>query len=692
MSANDTIKLLLIHDSVDEANRLVSLLRNAGYNVSPKHAESERDLPKLLQNASWDLILAQFECNTISPQSIFHHARRLNRDIPVVLIAKDLNTSVVEGLRMGASDTLGMDEDQHLLLVVSRTLYNLNQRRRLRYWKRRYSEAETRCQQLLHSSRDAIAIVKEGTYIYANDSYAQLFGYMDREEMLCLPVIDTVAPESQNKIKPLLKSLFTEEAWEPQELQFTALRADDLPIDIHMSTAQVEYEDEPALQFLIKSDVFQYQDNNAEVVQTQNNLTEIRLHKLIEQINTAIRRATQMNKDSLLLQIQLDQFAELRQENGIKISEDLLHQVGKKIDTLITDNHVTGRYQEDSFLVLMPDTDADAALRLAENLCHQLANDIIEIGDQTFAVTLSIGLSVISDAISTVESILDRCQQAIDSVHAKDGAGNGAKLYELEFSPSIKEIDTNIEAMGRKLLGNNQFEILYQPIIGLHGESKPTYEALIRVNADANPKDFPVDFIAQLFKTEAAREIDRWVIHEAVMALSEKQRSDPSTRLFINISHHTFCDPEFTSWLDITLKPVDISPSSLVFQLSEIEVGRHLNHATAVVDKLKKMGGHVSLVHFGVSINPLQLLERLPVDFVKLDRQLVDKAYENEEGQEALENIINTLRATDEKVIVPFIESPALMPTLWRLGVQYIQGYYLQAPQPNMSYDFNSDA
>ena len=71
--SNNTLKLLLVHDHVDEADRLASLLRNASYKVSPKHVESEKDLPQLLQNNSWDLILAQYECTAVSMQAILHN-------------------------------------------------------------------------------------------------------------------------------------------------------------------------------------------------------------------------------------------------------------------------------------------------------------------------------------------------------------------------------------------------------------------------------------------------------------------------------------------------------------------------------------------------------------------------------------------------------------------------------------------
>ena len=701
MQQDNTLKTLFIHNHIDEADRLASLLRNAGYKVSPKHVESEGDLPQLLQNNSWDLILAQYECTTISMQAIFHNTRRLNRDIPVITISENPVTARVEGLRLGASDVVGIDDDQHLLLVVSRALYNLGQRRRLRHWKRRYSEAETRCQELLHNSRDAIAIIKEGTYIYSNDSYAQLFGYMDSDEMLCLPVIDSIAPQDQEQVKVLLKSQYTDETWESSERQFQGIRSDDLPIDLTVAVSQIEYEEEPALQFCINHNFFSpaghVQVPNQPPVEQQeqsSGYTEIRLHKLIEHINAAIRRAAQMDKDSLLMLIKLDQYDHLREENGIKATEDLLHQLAHLVEKYTLDQHTLSRFQEDSFIMLLPSTDADSGLRMAENLCDQVAKEIIEVEQQTFAATLSIGLTVISEAVTSVESTISRCSDAIDKLRDEQPdthIGNGARLYELEFSPSIDEIGANTEIMGRKLLGEGQFELLFQPIISLQGQTLPLYEVLIHIKPEASPKNFPVDFISQIFKTSAGIDIDRWVIRQALIELKEKQHTSPETRIFINLSQSTFCDPEFTNWVIDLMKGSGVAPETLIFQLRELDINRYLNQAIDVSKTLREQGCKVALSHFGLSLDPVNMLERLSVDYIKLDRMMVDKAQEGEDGQEAIEATINQLRSSDEIIIVPFIENPSMMPTLWKMGVHYIQGHYLQAPQPHMNYDFSDD-
>ena len=344
--------------------------------------------------------------------------------------------------------------------------------------------------------------------------------------------------------------------------------------------------------------------------------------------------------------------------------------------------------------MLLPSTDADNGLRLAENLCNQVAQEIIDVGQQTFAATLSIGLTVISEAVTSVESAIGRCGEAIEKLRNEQPdshIGNGARLYELEFSPSIDEIGANTEIMGRRLLGNEQFELLFQPIISLHGQTLPLYEVLIHIKPEASPKDYPVDFISQIFKTDAGADIDRWVIRQAFIELREKQQSTPETRLFINLSQSTFCNPEFTSWVTNLMKEADIAPDTLIFQLRELDITRYLNQTIEVCKVLREQGCQVAISHFGLSLDPMNMLERLSIDYVKLDRIMMNKAQEGEDGQEAIEKTINQLRANDEIIIVPFIENPSMMPTLWKMGVHYIQGHYLQVPQPHMNYNFSGD-
>jgi EAL domain-containing protein (putative c-di-GMP-specific phosphodiesterase class I) len=178
---------------------------------------------------------------------------------------------------------------------------------------------------------------------------------------------------------------------------------------------------------------------------------------------------------------------------------------------------------------------------------------------------------------------------------------------------------------------------------------------------------------------------------EAIKALTEKLKSAPATRLFINISGHTIADEGFIPWLKTALKVSGLSPRQIIFQLREIDVARQFNHSIELIKELSKINGDVALSHFGLAIEPMKLLQKLSVNFVKFDSVIIEKAYENEANMAEVENLISLLKRENENIIVPFVERANMIPTLWGCGVHYIQCHFLQPPTRIMNYDFSAE-
>lgn len=695
MAADNTLKLLLVHDDLEIANRIVSLLRNANYRSESKHVTSTDILTKLLQDKPWDLVIAQFSGNDVPIKTIFSNIRKFNLDTPAVLISDEYNPSeIVEGLRLGAADIIPMDEDQHLLLAISRILYDLEQRRRLRLCRRRYADAETRCDRLLGSSEDAIAIVQEGTYLFANDSYSQLFGYLNDESIVCLPVIDNISTEDQPKMKKFLKPIDADANIASETMRFTGVTNGDIPIPIEMHIAQVDYQSAPALEFLITKKFLENQcngfDNTAEDLNT--NSVDIQRDKVFEMINNTIRQAAQKHNTSVLFYITIDRYLNTQKELGLQETEDLVWQLVAKIKAEGKESYTLKRFKEDSFVMILPNTGADAGLMFASHLCEAVDQAIFELNNQTISLTLGIGATVINETVSTAECCIEHALNAITELHMEHDStdyANGAKLYESSVGPEFTEED--VEDIAKTMLAEKQFELLYQPVIPLHGEPQEFYEVLMQVKPEATGDHLPEQFIAKVFKTPTAIEIDHWVVLESIKTLAEKLKTAPATRLFINISGHTIADECFTPWLKVALKASGLLPKHLVFQLREIDVARQFHRSVSLIEELSRINGDVALSHFGLAIEPMKLLKKLSVNFVKFDSVIIENANESEDGVEEVETLINSLKAEDEQIIVPFVERADMIPTLWRCGVHYIQGHFLQPPLPMMNYDFSDE-
>ena len=256
MRINETLHILIVDKSNDDANRFISILRSADFKVEAKLASNEEELQKYISMRNWDLLIAAQNYVKIPIKNIFQRIRRAERDVPVILISAEYDPqSLIDGLRLGAADVVVEDQDQHLIKVVERSLNAINERRQSREWERKLSVAEKRSQHLMDISRFPIAIIQEGTYVYANDACASVFGFSEPDDMLCLPVIDNIAARDRAKLKAYMVPLESNNEIMPFEAMVKTLDVNDCESDSFLEINQIQYQGEPALQFTINKEL-----------------------------------------------------------------------------------------------------------------------------------------------------------------------------------------------------------------------------------------------------------------------------------------------------------------------------------------------------------------------------------------------------------------------------------------------------
>ena len=692
MHNNEPLHILIVDKSNDEANRFISILRSADFKVDAKLASNEEELQKFISMRNWDLLLAAQNYTKIPTQNIFQRIRRAERDLPVILISPEYDPkTLIEGLRLGAADVVVADQDQHLIKVVQRSLDSVYVRRQSREWERKLSVAEKRSQHLMDISRFPIAIIQEGTYVYANEACASIFGFSEPDEMLCLPVIDNIAAKDRNKLKAYMVPLESNHEIMPFEAMVKTLDINDAENDSFLEIHQIQYQGEPALQFTINKDKqFDASISHSDVQQSAE-YSAIQPHLVYDLISRGISRSVQSGQDSMLLNIQVDRFNQLKEDLGIAKAEKIAHSLVMFIVQIFSHNLDCGRISENCFVIVLPETTEEKVLELANNITHQISQEVFDIDNETFSLTTSIGVTLLNENVPSVERALDRSKEAIEQLRGDSEVGNGVKFYVPDIHSDEVSKTEAVAITAKLLLSKDAFSIHYQPIVALidGGSGKEYYEVILGVKKDVPTEEIPEDFINNLFKSDIAAEVDRWVISQALEALAEKLKTNPETQLFINISAQSFTDEDFLPWLKTTLEESQLPENSFIFQFREIDAVRHLKQAAAICEQMKQSQGQVSITNFGLAINPLKTLERVAADFVKVDRLIVEKLEKNEEGKLEFQKLMGGMTGTGVNVIVPFVEKATIIPVLWQQSVHYIQGHYIKNPTAEMDYDFS---
>jgi multidomain signaling protein FimX len=698
MSANDTIRLLLLNNSRSEAERLISMLHASGKPNRAQYVENEDSLVKLLQEQSWDLLIGNNNTTNLSPANAIKQIRRLNKDVPVILLNDEENPSaVVEGLKLGAVDVVNLDDDQHLLLVIERELRNREQRQAKRFADRRFREAEKRSQQLLDSSRDAIAYVQDGLYLYANESFADLFEYEDKDDIEAMPIMDMVCDADQSRLKNFLKEFMLKgDDAESSTLSFKGVTQEGSEKLIKLEVSLVTYDEEACIQFLARASQ-EVIVQNAVNEELEAQIKQIKWQDLVtglynrqyflNELDRIINGASE-NKHYSLLYIELDEFTERVQKIfGVSGADIALGNIAALLRAKIQTHDIVARLNDSTFTLIMPNIKAEIAIARAQKLCSDIESHIIEIDHKTLQITASIGISLINETSTDASTSINQARSAMEKV--RNNKGNGASLYEPEVSP--KNTKQNITQAIQQALDTEKFKLLFQPIISLRGSDEEYYEVYLRmIDQDGNAVS-PSQFLDIAEEISASTRIDRWVILESIKMLAEHRNKGNKTKLIVNISRHSICDETLIPWLGVAFKAAKLPADAIVFQASEVDVTNHLNAAKNFSEGLGKMKSQFSICSFGCSLNPFNTLKHITSSFIKIDGSFTKDIQSNNESPETLINLISKLHGENKITIVPYVENASVLSTLWQAGAHYIQGHYLQEPTHQMSYDFSME-
>ncbi len=680
-----TIRLLILEDSQNETERLVSLFRNAGQATRVHRLTSSDDLAEALKQ-TWDLLINSPQSENLDPSEAISAIRRQAKDIPIIqLTAGNDAEAITEALMLGAQDALPQGEDEWLLLVANRELANLEERRARRSAEVALREAEKRCQLLLDSSVDAIAYVHDGMHIYANRAYLELFGYDDVEDLEGMPMIDLISSADQSRFKTFLKNYQSMEG--SAELACGGVRADGDTLKTRMHFSPAAYDGEPCIQVVIRAENDSAELQKLREISSQDPVTGLlNRNSFLEVLDTAVERAVNASQPASLAYIRVDRFAALQADIGLTDSDQLLNQLATLLRGHFPGEAQLARFADDVFAVLQPGVIPQQAEPELRKLLTKVEGQLLDVGGRTVQTTLSIGVAGLDEKTAKAQDAIERAHRCADEL----SDGNALKLYNPADELAAAANRGDIVAMLKQALESNSFRLLFQPIISLRGDSFEHYEVLLRLLDPQGVEVPPNEFLSTAADAGLAAKIDRWVILNSIKLLAEHRAKGHRTRLFLHLSAASIQDPSLLPWLGVVLKASRLPGDSLAFEFGEADAVAYLKPAKALAQGLNGLGCRTALAQFGCVLNPFNTLKHLDAEFIKVDGSYTQDLT-RQENQEALKALLAELHEQQKQSIVPFVESATVLATLWQAGVSYIQGHYLQGPSQSMDYDFASD-
>ena len=251
-------------------------------------------------------------------------------------------------------------------------------------------------------------------------------------------------------------------------------------------------------------------------------------------------------------------------------------------------------------------------------------------------------------------------QTARDSAEARDLAERGDQL--------------------RAALEHHRLRLAYQSIASLEGDARMHADVLVRMVDEHNRELHASEFLPTAEKLGLMAEIDRWVVGRALGVLAKREINPLPALLLIRLSAETLREADaFLEWLPTALGPRKLLHRELCFTLQESVAQGQLGKAAQLAQALDELGAGLALEHYGLGAQSVPLLDELPLRFVRFAPQLT-RLFGEPNTQQRMTDLIRAAKQRGIKTIVSHVEDANLMARMWQMGVDYIQGYYIQEP------------
>ena len=407
-----------------------------------------------------------------------------------------------------------------------------------------------------------------------------------------------------------------------------------------------------------------------------DSLTDLANRVLLnERLEQALHR-TDRDEMVALHHLDLDQFKAVNDTFGHPAGDKLLKTVADRLRGLVRDTDTIARMGGDEFVIVQfPITDPADATALAQRVIR-LMSEPYDIDGQQAVIGASIGIAVGPGDGSSADKLLRNADLAL---YRAKGDGRGTfRFFETAMdlqmqSRRIMEHDL------RKALPAGEFELYYQPVINLAGNTISGFEALIRWNHPSQGLIAPAKFIPLAEEIGFIVPLGEWVIRQACAAAA---RWPGNIRVAVNISAVQFRNPGLMQVVVGALANSGLHPTRLEIEITESVLLENKETTLDVLHKLRALGVRIAMDDFGTGYSSLTYLQCFPFDKIKIDRSFVKDITENSGSLNIVRAVAALANGMGMTATAEGVETTEQLDSITIEGCTEMQGFLFSHPLP----------
>lgn len=688
----DTGRILLVEDDIAFARSLHRLLSGAGFDVTMAHTGS--DARTLLAEEVFHLALVDMNLPDASGHEIIKEIRDRKLNTAAIVVSGETEIdAAINALRAGALDFVRKPAEPALLLhAVRRAIQQRCMEREHQEFQQRLHRSERLHRYLVDKSPDIILMMdREARITFVNNRLEGLLG-IDTHMAIGRPIADLVYKHDRER---------AQYAFNPAKLVETSRHVLEFRLasnldhagyrhfEIVISAADMEGDrdfcslvDEDHY-YLVARDITARREaeERARFHANHDALTGLPNRNLFrDRLGLALVQARRNHELLGVLFLNIDRFKSVNDLYGHAQADELLNRVTQRIQRCLRGGDTLARFGGDEFLLLNTGIqNDDEVLAIVTRINEELSEPFKISGKQVF-LSVSAGIALFPEHGDNADALIRHANIAL--YHGRISGSSSHTFFMHEMGKS-NDHRLTLEHDLRQALDQDEFELYYQPQMGLKNRHIKGVEALLRWNHPRLGLLPPGEFLPVAEESGYIIEIGKWVIRHAFKTLRKwEERGIAPDRLALNISPRHLEQADFVDQFVRLMKEFNVTPQRVEVELTE---NLFIRDPGAMGQKLQSLAAHgvmVAIDDFGTQYSSLSYLQKFPIHTLKIDKSFVWEIDREYRQHAIIKAIISIAHGLGLNLIAEGVETDEQLKFLESQGCDEIQGYLVSRPLP----------
>ncbi|MEQ9173392.1 MAG: EAL domain-containing protein [Alphaproteobacteria bacterium] len=397
--------------------------------------------------------------------------------------------------------------------------------------------------------------------------------------------------------------------------------------------------------------------------------------RLREALEHAIAYAMRYGAPGAYLAVGIDQVALMTDSFDRRTTDDIIIEIGHRLDRCLRVSDVIGRAGSDQFGVVLTQCEPDEISRVTEKILAVVREFTVPTATGAIPVTVSIGAVSFPASAPTAHEAMGRAESALRD--ATRAGHDCAVVYQpSEGQQRDHHVFMDIARDVQAALKEGRLVLAYQPVVHAGTSDVAYYECLVRMLTEDGSVVPAAAFIPVVEKMGLIRAVDQQVLELGIAELD----AVPDLVLAINISGATATDRIWMRSVVVRLRDRPDLASRLIIEITETVALHDIDETARIVAVLRDLGCRVALDDFGAGYTSFRHLKALDVDIIKIDGSFVQDVANSSDNQLFIGTILRLARSFNLMTVAECVETEADARALEAQGILYLQGYHFGRP------------